>query len=195
MLEEIGCPYTLSVVDIRAGAGRDPAYRQLNPHGKVPTLVHDGAAIPDSTAILLYLADLFPQARLAPPPGDPRRGPYLAWMTYTGSVIEPHFAARRLGHSYDPASTAWGAFDDMVEHLRQGAAGARPYLLGEDFTAADLMIGGAIHYGLLLGHLPRLEAFDAYAGRVTARDAYQRAQAKDAAGATTPHVSPGAGTS
>jgi glutathione S-transferase len=181
MLEEIGCPYTLNIVDIRAGQGRDPAYRALNPHGKVPTLVHDGAVIPDSTAILLYLADLFPEARLAPPPGDPRRGPYFAWMTYTTGVIEPAFTARHHGHDYEPRSVAWGAYEDMTKHLQQGAATAAPFLLGEDFTAADILIGGAIQYGMQLGLLPRTEAFEGYTAAVIARPAHQRALAKDAA--------------
>lgn len=181
MLEEIGCPYTLNIVQVRGGEGRDLAYRKLNPHGKVPTLVHDGAVIPDSTAILLYLADLFPDARLAPPPGDPRRGPYLAWMTYTSGVIEPAFAARHHGHEYQPFSSAWGAFEDMIVHLRQGATAAAPYLLGAQFTAADIMIGGAIRYGMQHGALPPGEAFEHYTAAIAARPAYRRYLEKDAA--------------
>ena len=180
MLEEIGCPYTLNIVNIRAGEGRDPAYRRLHPHGKVPALVHDGAVIPDSTAILLYLADLYPQARLAPPLDDPRRGPYLAWMTYTSGVIEPAFTARQYGHDYEPRATAWGAFDDMAGHLQQGAAAASPYLLG-DFTAADILIGGAIQFAMRLERLPKSDAFERYTAALAARPAFQRATAKDAA--------------
>jgi glutathione S-transferase len=180
MLEEIGCPYILNIVDIRAGEGRDPAYRRLNPHGKVPTLVHDEVVIPDSTAILLYLADQFREKRLAPQPGDPLRGLYLTWMTYTPGVIEPAFAAKRHGHEFDPVSVAWGRFDDMVERLQQGAAAAAPYLLGAGFTAADILIGGAIHFGTQFGLLARTEARERYAAAVTARPAFQRAMAKDA---------------
>lgn len=184
MLEELGQPYSLKLVDIRAGEGRDPAYRKLHPHGKVPALEHDGVAIYDSTAILLYLADRFPESHLAPPPQDPRRGPYLAWMTYTPGVIEPAIAARRHGYTYDPFAVGWGAFEDMMAHLRQGAAAASPYLLGEDFTAADILIGGALHYGMLTGSLPVDPILQRYSARVIERPACQRANARDAAGAT-----------
>lgn len=180
MLEEIGCPYTLNIVNIRAGEGHDPAYRRLHPHGKVPALVHDGVVIPDSTAILLYLADLFPQARLAPPLGDPRRGPYLAWMTYTTGVIEPAFSARMHGHDYEARSVAWGAFDDMARHLQHAAEAAAPYLLG-DFTAADILIGGAIQFGTQFERLPKCDAFEHYTATLAARPAFQRTVAKDAA--------------
>jgi glutathione S-transferase len=184
MLEELGCPYSLSLVDIRAGEGKSPSYRKLNPHGKVPTLVHNGAVIPDSTAILLYLADAFPDARLAPSLTDPRRGPYLAWMTYTAAVVEPAFAARRNGWTYDPFPTSWGAYDDVVQHLREGAAQASPYLLGEDFTAADILIGGAISYGVQFGVLAADPVFEPYVACVTSRPAYKQALAKDGAAAT-----------
>lgn len=184
MLEETGCPYSLTIVDIRAGEGRSAAYRKLNPHGKVPTLVHDGAVIPDSTAILLYLADAFPEAHLAPALTDPRRGPYLAWMTYTAAVIEPAFTARRHGWTYEPFAISWGAYDDVVQRLRDGASQASPYLLGADFTAADILIGGAISFGTQQGSLPAEPAFERYAALVTSRPAYRQALAKDSAAAT-----------
>jgi glutathione S-transferase len=184
MLEELGCPYALSLIDIRAGEGKNPQYRKLNPHGKVPTLVHNGAVVPDSTAILLYLADAFPDARLAPALTDARRGPYLAWMTYTAAVIEPAFAARRNAWSYDPRSVSWGAYDDVVQHLREGAGQANPYLLGEDFTAADILIGGAIQYGTQFGLLAADPVFEPYVARLISRPAYKQALAKDAAAET-----------
>jgi glutathione S-transferase len=184
MLEEVGSPYALSIVDVRAGENRRPEYRQLNPHGKVPTLVHDGAVIPDSTAILLYLADAFPEARLAPALSDPRRGPYLAWMTYTTGVIEPALTAKRNGWSYDPFAASWGAFEDVVQHLLEGAGKASPYLLGEEFTAADILIGGAIDFGTRIGPLPKDPVFERYVALITSRPAYRQALAKDAAAAT-----------
>lgn len=184
MLEEIGAPYTLTIVDIRAGEGKSAAYRRLNPHGKVPTLVHDGAVIADSTAILLYLADAFPAAHLAPALTDPLRGPYLTWMTYLAGVIEPAFVAQGKGWSYDPLVVAWGSFEDVAQHLHEGAEQARPYLLGKDFTAADILIGGAIHSGLEMGILPQEEAFERYVETVSSRPAYKQSIAKDDAIAT-----------
>jgi glutathione S-transferase len=184
MLEETGCPYSLAIVDLRAGEGQSAEYRKLNPHGKVPTLVHDGAVIPDSTAILLYLADVLPDARLAPPLTDPRRGPYLAWMTYTASVIEPAFTARLKGWSYDAFAVSWGAYEDVVQHLREGVSKACPYLLGEDFSAADILIGGAIAFGTQQGALPQDPELERYAALVTSRSAYKHALAKDSAAAT-----------
>lgn len=184
MLEEVGCPYTLSIVDIRAGEGKSATYRKLNPHGKVPTLVHDGAVIPDSTAILLYLADAFPAAGLAPGLTDPRRGPYLAWMTYTTGVVEPAFTAKGKGWIYEPLTVGWGSFDDVVEHLHQGASEASPYLLGESFTAADILVGGAISFGVQAGILPEHPAFERYTDFVSSRPAFKQAIAKDDAIAT-----------
>jgi glutathione S-transferase len=188
MLEEIGCSYALKLVNLRAGEGRSAAYRQLNPHGKVPTLVHDAVVIPDSTAILLYLADAFPAAHLAPALDDPQRGTYLAWMTYTCGVIEPALAARHKGFEYEPSRVAWGAWEDILGRLQQGATGAQPYLLGERFSAADILIGGAIEYGLRAGDLPQEPAFVRYAAQCAARPAWKRAQAKDDAMATASHT-------
>ena len=183
MLEEVGCPYALSIVDIRSGEGKSAAYRKLNPHGKVPTLVHEGAVIPDSTAILLYLADAFPAAHLAPALTDRLRGPYLAWMTYTGAVVEPAFTARRQGWSYEAFSVSWGAFEDVAQRLQEGASNARPYLLGEDFTAADILIGGSIMFGTQFGLLQDA-AFEPYIALLTSRPAYKQALAKDSVAAT-----------
>jgi glutathione S-transferase len=179
MLEEIGCPYELRTVDIRSGQGQMLEYRKLNPHGKVPTLVHDGAVIPDSTAILLYLADAFPEARLAPPVGDPRRGPYLAWMTYTTGVIEPAFTAKRNGWTYSPFQVGWGSFEDVVQRLRQVVE--QPYVLGNEFSAADILIGGAVQFGTQFGPLPKDPAFERYVERVTSRPAFKRMLEKDSA--------------
>lgn len=177
MLEEIGCPYEKKHVDIRSGQGRNPEYLALNPHGKVPTLVHDGAVIPDSTAILLYLADLFPDAKLAPPIGDRERGPYLAAMMYTAAVMEPSLIAKSSGWAVQASRVAWGSFDDMMRRLRELTA--RPYVLGERFTAADILIGGAIQFATMTGMLPQDAAFADYVARITARPAFKRALEKD----------------
>jgi len=179
MLEEVGQPYERKLVDIRSGKGRTSEYLKLNPHGKVPTLVHDGVVIPDSTAILLYLADAFPGTHLAPPIGDPKRGPYLAWMMYTAAVLEPHLTAKSNGWTYDSSRAAWGTYDDMVQRLRSAAS--RSYVLGDDFSAADILIGGAIQIGTLYGLLPKDESFERYLERLAERPAFERASKIDAA--------------
>jgi glutathione S-transferase len=179
MLEEIGCPYEAKLIDVMGGHGRTDEYLRLNPHGKVPTLVHDGAVIPDSTAILLYLADLFPEAKLGFPVGDPERGPYLAWMLYTTGVLEPSLTAKANGWTYVPSRVAWGSFEDMVARLR--GAMDRPYVMGDRFSAVDILIGGSIQWASLYGALPKDEKFGSYLERLAARPAFQRAAAKDAA--------------
>jgi glutathione S-transferase len=178
MLEEIGCPYEAKIVDVMAGKGRTAEYLALNAHGKVPTLIHDGAVIPDSTAILLYLADSFPEAKLGPPVGDPARGPYLAWMLYTTGVLEPALTAKANGWVYTASRVAWGSYDDLVTRLRSAAS--RPYVMGDHFTAADILIGGTIRFASQYGWLPKEPAFDDYMARLAERPAFQRAAKMDA---------------
>jgi glutathione S-transferase len=177
MLEEIGCPYEAKLIDVMGGNGRTEEYLKLNPHGKVPTLVHDGAVIPDSTAILLYLADLFPEAKLGPPIGDPARGPYLAWMLYTTGHLEPGLTAKANGWTYAPSRVAWGSFDDMLARLK--SAVGRPYVMGDHFTAVDILIGGTIQFASGFGWLPKDPSFDAYMQRLSGRPAFQRASKMD----------------
>lgn len=178
MLEEIGCPYEAKPIDVMGGHGRTDEYLKLNPHGKVPTLIHDGAAIPDSTAILIYLADLYPEAKLGRPVGDPERGPYLAWMLYTTGVLEPGLTAKANGWSYAPSRVAWGSFEDMMARLK--GAMDRPYIMGDEFTAVDILVGGSIQWASITGAFPKDPAFASYLERIGARPAFRRAMAIDA---------------
>jgi glutathione S-transferase len=178
MLEELGCPYERKLIDVMGGHGRTDEYLKLNPHGKVPTLIHDGAVIPDSTAIVLYLADLFPEAKLGLPVGHPERGPYLAWMLYTTGVIEPAITAKANSWNYAPSRVAWGSFEDMLARLK-GAMG-KPYLMGDQFTAVDILVGGSIQYATMVGALAKDAVFAPYLERLGARPAFQRAMKIDA---------------
>lgn len=114
LIEELGVPYAIETVDIRAEGGAPESYRAIQPHRKVPAIVHEGIAVTERAAIAIHLADAFPEAGLAPPVGDPRRGPYLSWLVYADSVMDPVLAARLLGWHYDPRGLSFGSYDDMA---------------------------------------------------------------------------------
>ncbi|MFD0981844.1 glutathione S-transferase family protein [Tropicimonas aquimaris] len=118
--------------------GRDPS----NPHpeGKVPTLIHDGEVIRESPAIFLYLTDLFPEAGLGPLPGQPGRGSYLSWLAWYGGVMEPVMHFHMFGIDHPGLANTFRGYDEMVERLCTALADA-PWLLGERYSAADLLIG------------------------------------------------------
>lgn len=180
LLEELGAAYELHALDLKAGEQRRPDYLAINPLGKVPALVHDGALITEQGAMFAYLADLFPEAGLAPPIGDRLRGPYLRWLFYYGSCFEPAMIDRSMKREPAPPSTSpYGDYDSMlatlVAQLRPG-----PYLLGERFTAADVLWGGALGWTIGFKLVPELPELVAYAGRVAARPAMASAAAKDA---------------
>ncbi|MCJ2034677.1 glutathione S-transferase family protein [Methylobacterium sp. J-068] len=181
LLEELGAPHRLSVVDLKGGKARDPAYLALNPLGKVPVLRHGEALVTEQAAIYLYLADLFPKAGLAPAIGDPLRGPYLRWMVFYGSSFEPAVVDRALQREPGPrAMSPYGDFDavlsTIVEALTPG-----PYLLGERFTAADVLWGAALGWTTSFKLVPEEPAIVAYLKRVQARPAVQTIMAAEAA--------------
>jgi glutathione S-transferase len=179
LLEEIGAPYELKMVNIRRGDGsgtRDE--NNPHPHGKVPALVHDGHVIYETSAIALYLTDLFPQSGLGPKIGDADRGAYLSWLAYYGGVFEPSLTATFLKIQHIYGTFAWAPFDEVLDHLGRTLA-AHPYLLGEKFSAADIVYGGSMQFLIARGMVPGTDVFKAYGERATARPAYARAQAKD----------------
>ena len=181
LLEELGVPYELELVDIRAEGGAPESYRQIQPHKKVPAIVHDGVAVHERSAICIYLCDAFPGAGLAPPIGDPRRGPYLSWLVYNDAVIDPVLAAKVQGWTYQTIGVSFGGFDDMARNLETTLSGA-PYLTGETFTAADLLVGGAVNVAVrMFKSIPETPALGAYIDRVTSRPAFAAAMAKDRA--------------
>ena len=179
MLEELGEPYKLEVLNLQAGDQRKPAYLAINPMGKVPTLKDGDVVVSEVAAICCYLADTYPKAKLAPPIGDKRRGDYLKWLFYGPSCLEPAMIDKALNRPPAPRSTAgWADYDTVVEVLRS-AVGAREYLLGEQFTAADVVIGSGLRWGMLFKMLPELPEFVTYVDRLKARPAMQRQLAKD----------------
>lgn len=174
LLEELGVPYRRQTVDIRTPESVPESYRAIQPNKKVPAIVHDGIAITERAAIVIHLADAFPEAGLAPPIGDSRRGPYLSMLVYADAVFDPALAARALGWSYDKRMVSFGSFDDMVEHLDR-LLSRQDFAVGDRFTAADTQLGTGIHWALnILGVMPDRPAFRAYLDRVTARPAFRR---------------------
>ena len=180
LLEELGAPYDLHVLNMKAGEQRQPAYLAVNPMGKVPAVMHGDALITEQVAIFLYLADLFPEAGLAPSLGDPLRGPYLRWMVYYAACYEPAVVDRARKHEPGMAAMSpYGDFDTMLDTLvAQLAKG--PFLLGERFSAADVLWGGALAWTTLFKLVPECPEIAAYISRVGARPAVARARAKDA---------------
>ena len=179
LLEEIGAPYELKIVNIRRGDGSGAA-DAANPHplGKVPAVVHGGHLVFETAAIALYLTDLFPQSGLGPKIGDNERGAYLSWLAYYAGVFEPSLTAKFLKIQHIYGTFGWGPFDEVLDHLSKTLSRG-PYLLGETFSAADIVFGGSLPLLMSRGIVPETETFKADGSRVTARPAFARAQAKD----------------
>lgn len=175
MLEEAGVPYERVLIDIRdPDKARDPEFALASPMGKVPALADGKARLADSAAICLYVADKYPQAKLAPTIDDPRRGRYLWWMTFTPGVIEPSMSEKFTGAKTNRLSSGWGDFDLMIDTLEKGI-GDGPWLLGDEFSAADVMVGSSANFMKQFGILPASAQLEAYVARCLERPAYQRA--------------------
>ena len=186
LLEELGAPYELVALDMKAGQTRAPGYTAINPMGKVPAIVHQGALITEQPAVFIYLADLFPEAGLAPAIGDPLRGPYLRWLVFYGSCFEPALVDRAMKREpAPPATSPYGDFDTMFKTLTDQLA-AGPYLLGERFSAADVLWGTALNWTTRFQLVPATPVIQAYVERVISRPAAVKAQALDAALAASP---------
>jgi glutathione S-transferase len=179
LLEETGAPYDVKLVSIKRGDGTgagDPA--NPHPHGKVPAIVHDGALVFEQTAIALYLSDAFPDAKLGPRIGEKLRGEFVTMLAYYSGVIEPSFVSKFLNWQVPAGSAGWVDADAslkyVVSRLEKG-----PYILGNDFCAADALYAGS--FNLFMGSplLPETPLLRGYVDRCLARPAYKRSQARD----------------
>ena len=180
MLEEVGRPYRTVALDY-ATTMKAPDYLAINPMGKVPAITHRGVVVTECAAICAYLADAFPDAGLAPATDDPMRGPYYRWMFFAAGPVEAAVTAKALGllaPAEKSAMAGYGSFDQVVDGLESALTKA-PWLLGEQFTAADVYVGSQIAWGLMFKSLPARPAFQAYAERLNARAAAVRARTID----------------
>ena len=176
MLEELGEPYERVLIDIRdSGAPRDPDFEATSPMGKVPALVDGDVRLAESAAICLYLADRYASGALAPKLDDPDRGRFLYWMFYTPAVIEPAMSEKFSGKEPNRLSNGWGDFETMIDTLESGL-GSSPWILGENFSAADVMVGSSVIFLRQFGILPESEELQAYADRCLARPGHEKAQ-------------------
>ena len=182
MLEEVGEPYDVHLLNLQAGENLKPAYLAVNPMGKVPALDHDGVVISEAAAICTYLADAFPKAELNVPVGDKRRGLYLKWLFFGPSCVEPAVTDRAFPRKEEArrGMLGYGDYDTVLNVLAKGVAGG-PYILGEQFTTADVIIGSGLRWGMMFKLIPERAEFIAYVGRLNQRPAVKRAQEKDAA--------------
>ena len=181
LMEETGQPYERVLTDISTGAQRKPDYLAINPMGKVPALKDGDATLAESAAICAYVAERYPEAKLAPPVGDPLRAKYLYWLFFAPGCVEPAMVEISTKITMNPVAAGWGdaqrVFDVLDAALAKG-----PWLLGENFSAADIAIGAGLNFAVrLFKMVPSRPNFEAYISRCIARPAFQRAE-KIAAG-------------
>lgn len=179
LLEELGAPYELHVLNMKIGEQSKPDYLAINPLGKVPAIAHEGAVVTEQVAIYIYLADAFPEPGLAPTIGDPLRGPYLRFLAFYGSAFEPAVVDR--ARKTEPglrAMSPYGEFDAVLsvarDQLKKG-----PYLFGDRFTAADILWGTALRWTTMFGLVPPDETFSAYIDRIAARPSVHKIGKED----------------
>ena len=176
LMEETGAPYERVLTDISTGAQRTPEYLAINPMGKVPAIRDGEATMAEAAAICAYVAERYPDAKLAPPVGDSNRAKYLYWLFFGPSCIEPAIVQLATKIEMNPVAAGWGDAQRVVDVLDQ-ALQKGPWLLGENFSAADIVIGSGLNFGVrLFKMIPSRPAFDAYIARCMARPAFQRAE-------------------
>ena len=186
MLEEVGAPYRAHLMKWETQDAKTPEFLAINPMGKIPVIQHRGATVTETAAIIAYLADAFPQAGLAPEPGSPERGSYYRWLFFAAGCVEPALldAMSPRGAPANSRAAGYGSYDAVVDTLRQ-VLGARAWVAGERFSAADLYVAAELGFMSLFG-APRIKGdavFEAYLARCTDREGYRRANAGPVASA------------
>lgn len=180
MLEELGQPYRTEIVAYGPDMKTD-AYRALNPLGKVPTVVHGDVVVTEGAAICMFLADVFPDAGLAP--GGAARGPYYRWMFFGAGPVEAAVTAGAFGFDTQDDQTyaraGWGNLDAVTDALAGLLADGRPYLMGDTFSALDVYLGSQIAFAQMFNTMPDRPAFGPYLARIQSRPAAVRAREMD----------------
>lgn len=179
LLEELGAPYEIKPVTIRRGDGSgatDPA--NPHPHGKVPVIRDGETLVFESTAVALYLTDKFPANGVGPQTGDPLRGAYLSWLAYYAGVMEPAWTSAYMKWDVPRGTAGWVPVPEVMEFVNATLAKS-PYILGEKFSAVDILVGTT--FALFLGSplLAKTDLLEAYVKRVTDRPAFKRAEARE----------------
>lgn len=180
MLEELGRPYRTELLDYDTTM-KAPAYLAVNPMGKVPALRHGDAIVTETAAICAYLADAFPEAGLAPPQGDPSRGPYYRWLFFAAGPVEAAASNRMLGFVVPQERErmiGYGNYAAVIDAL-EGAVSRGDYLVGGRFSAADVYVGSQIGFGMQFGTIGKRPSFERYWSRLSARPAALRAKTID----------------
>ena len=180
-MEEAGAAYKAERLDFKSNQQNSPEYLAINPMGKVPALRHGDMVVTESAAICAYLADAFPQARLAPPPGDPLRGPYYRWLFFVAGPLEQAWTNKAAGFAVPQERErmmGYGRFEHVINVL-EGAVSRAEYVVGDSFTAADVYVGSGIGFGMQFGMIEKRPAFERYWQRLSARPAALRAKQID----------------
>ena len=175
LLEELQVPYETKQVTFRKADGTgeiDPA--NPHPHGKVPALADDGETVFESGAIALFLTDKYRNVKMGPAAGEAKRGEYLSWLFYRPGVMEPAFMERRFNIQHVNGAMGWAKTEE-VEDVLNNHLSKNKYFLGDEFSAADIMLGGGLYYMMLFKMTPETEALKEYTSRITARPAFKRA--------------------
>jgi len=175
LMEETGQPYERVLTDISKGVQKTPEYLAINPMGKVPAIQDGDTTLAESAAICAYVAERYPQANLAPPPGDPLRAKYYYWLFFGPGCMEPAMVQVATKLELNPVAAGWGdaqrVYDVLDTALQKG-----PWILGEKFSAADVVIGSGLNFAVrLFKMLPSRPSFDRYLDACAARPAFQRA--------------------
>lgn len=180
MLHELGEPFEIVPIDLQAGQHKSPEFLKINPMGKIPVLRDGDAIVTETPAILVYLADKYPKAGLAPAIDAPDRAAYLRWMFFYGSCFEPALTDIAMKRETPPSTAGWGKPDDVLNTLSAGLKPG-PWLLGNRFSAADVMVGSGVRYMLGFKILPERPEYVDYVARLEARPAHKAASAADQA--------------
>ncbi|MGA7480501.1 MAG: glutathione S-transferase family protein, partial [Bradyrhizobium sp.] len=175
--EETGQPYERVLTDISKGAQKTAEYLAINPMGKVPAIKDGEATLAEAAAICAYVAERYPQAKLSPPLGDPLRAKYLYWLFFGPGCVEPAMVQAATKIEMNPVAAGWGDVQRVLDVL-DAALQKGPWLLGDNFSAADIVIGSGLNFAVrLFKMLPARPSFDRYLDACAARPAFQRAGA------------------
>jgi len=178
MLEESGIDYDMELVDLRGADRKDSdEFRTASPMGKVPAISDGDVHMSESAAICLYIADRYGSAMLAPSVDDSQRGKFLYWIMYTPAVVEPAMSEKVSKVEVNRGRNGWGDFDSMIQ-VWDDALDGKDWILGDQFTAADVMLGSSAMFLGMFKMLPETRNLSSYADRCQARPAYQRAMVK-----------------